>query len=61
MLGVVCTAFMSKVLLGVGVDLVEVFIVEVEFLYCPDDGFPVVDLNDTMVPLLCAWGVLEGS
>ena len=43
MLGVVCMTFTSKVFVGARVDLVEVFIVEVELLDFPDGGFSGVD------------------
>ena len=58
MLGVACTTFKLKVFVDMGMDLVEVFVVEVGLLDCPDDGFSGIVLTDPMIPSMCAWGVL---
>lgn len=53
--------FMSKVLVGARVDLVEVLDVGVELLDCPYYCFSGVVLIDPMILSLCAWGCFEGS
>ena len=50
----ICTTFKSKVFVGVVVVLVEIFVVELEVLDCPEDDLPGVDFIDPMIPSLCA-------
>lgn len=54
-------AFMLEVLVGAGVDLVEVLDVGAELLDCPDDCFSGDVLTDPMISSLCAWRGFEGS
>lgn len=42
-------AFTLEVLVGVEVVLVEVFVVELEVLVCPEDGFYDVDFTKPMI------------
>ena len=39
----------------------EVFVVGLELLDCPDDGLSGVFLIDPMISSLCSWGGFEGS
>lgn len=50
LLCVVCTTFMLEFFVGVEVVLAEVFVVVLEGLVFPEDGFSGVDFTEPMIP-----------